>query len=883
MSGNIDDLNFELNVDMEASLRSMRQMVSTIDAATLSFREVQPTAQRLADSVKQISFASTAAGADSLYAVASAADRTAAAMDTVATAVEAVEHSVTAVAFSAQSASTTLNVFGKALAGVRLAGAGIAGLGSVLRQTAGGMLHVAHSVHAVAIVVDLLQTAFTMLMAPLKAVWYMAVTAFRAIAVALDTVLLPVRMVWAGFTLLAKALWSVLSPLLSLTVTVAKVWFVFKGWIGALKLIGTWLAMLPPKVRLVVGGLLALGASGKVGATGMAVLANGVRAAATAAAVAVNSFRLLALPIQLLTNPAAAARNAMLLLGTAASVAGRVALSVTGQLYGLAAATGRLALSPLRMAADGFKSLGASLVRIGPQMAAIGATAAVALGVNAAMAAEKNRAVFGVMLKDMEQGKAVVASLQDSAAVGLFDNDEVLNSGRLLFKAGVAAVDLRGKTEQLATIAAATSTELADLTRIYQQGANRGSFGQDKINQMAERGIDIYHALEATTGKSGAALADMISGGKISITEMDAALAHLTEGNGIYAGSLETLGDTTSGMLARIKANFMQALGGLGGAGTEAFKPVLASILTMSEGIKTSMASVSPVVVQVFATIKAVFTGIWSVISGVFTAIFGTAQASFGGILQTVMDWATKFRWYFENLWPLTQFVWTQIALGAETMFSDIGYWLTDKLPVYAQWFGENFLNILTDIDTATATVFMNIGTNIKAAMVAIWDYIKSGGTADLEIAWTPLLEGFESTVSELPDVPDRAMTALEQSLQTRTEELGAQLADSFDKLSMEANAALNLKPPDMPAINPDLQSGSGGDGGDGAGAGVGGSNRSSFVVDSLQRGSQEALNAIFAGQKDNTPQKQLSEQKIGNKHLAKIASRPEPVVLGAT
>jgi hypothetical protein len=118
------------------------------------------------------------------------------------------------------------------------------------------------------------------------------------------------------------------------------------------------------------------------------------------------------------------------------------------------------------------------------------------------------------MLKDMEQGKAVVASLQGSAAVGLFDNEEVLNSGRLLFKAGVAAVDLSAKTDQLATIAAATSTELGDLTRIYQQGANKaggkGVFGLDKINQLVERGIDIYHALEVATGKSGAALDAMV-------------------------------------------------------------------------------------------------------------------------------------------------------------------------------------------------------------------------------------------------------------------------------------------------------------------------------------------------------------------------------------
>ncbi len=509
-------------------------------------------------------------------------------------------------------------------------------------------------------------------------------------------------------------------------------------------------------------------------------------------------------------------------------------------------------------------------------LAGLGIAAAGMAG-STAMAVEKNRAVFGVMLKDMDQGKAVVASLQGSQAVGLFDNDEVLNSGRLLFKAGVAAVDLAAKTDQLATIAAATSTELGDLTRIYQQGANRGSFGQDKINQMAERGIDIYHALEAVTGKSGAALSDMISGGKIGITEMDAALAHLTTGNGIYAGSLETLGGTTSGMLAQIKNNLIQALGGIGGVGLEAFKPILAGVLTLSEGIKTSIGAVAPIVTQLFQTIKAAFSGIWSVVTATFTGIFGAGAATFGGLLSTTMEWVTKFRWYFENLLPITQFVWTNIALGAVTMFNDIAYFITDTIPAYLTWFGENWTKVFTDIASGTATIFTNLAANIGNAMRAIWDFIKSGGTADLELAWTPLLTGFQSTVAALPDVPERALTALEESLQQQTQQIGTQLADSFDALNMEAQATLTLTPPVMPEIDPTLQSGGMTDGQGESG----GNRRTNFAVSGLERGSEAALNAIFNASKDKVPSQQLAEQKKTNGHLAKIANKPQPVMLG--
>lgn len=523
-----------------------------------------------------------------------------------------------------------------------------------------------------------------------------------------------------------------------------------------------------------------------------------------------------------------------------------------------------------------------------PGKAMLGATAVAGLGIaligmgsKVAMATEKNQAVFGVMLKDMGQGKAVVDSLQNSKAVGLFDNEEVLNSGRLLFKAGVAAIDLKGKTEQLATIAAATSTELGDLTRIYQQGANSGSFGQDKINQLAERGIDIYHALEAATGKSGASLKKMISDGKIGIPEMDAALAHLTEGNGIYAGSLDVLGNTTSGMLATIKNNMMQALGTLMGAGTEARKPFLGMLVGWSESVKNGIGVVIPIVTQFLETIKAVFTGAWSFISGVFGGIFGAASTTFTSVLQVVMEWVTKFRWYFTNLWPISQFAWTMIGLGAVTMFNDIAYWLTDTMPAYAGWFANNFVNIFTDMASATGTIMMNMGTNIKNNMIAIWNWIKSGGTESLALSWVPLLDGFKSTLSELPNVPERAMTELEKSMQAHSETLGTQLADSFDKLNTEANIALTTQPGALPAINPDLKSGGMKTGQEDT-ADTKGKQRTNFMVDSLDRGSQGALNAIFAG-RDKIQNQQLAEQKKTNQHLAKMSQGVgSSVVFGA-
>lgn len=633
------------------------------------------------------------------------------------------------------------------------------------------------------------------------------------------------------------------------------------------------------KIRFLVGHMQ-LGTRGlRAFAHASYFTATGLRVVATAA----KPITWVGTQIWNLVRPARAAKVGLDGVAVGGQKAGIVLRGVSAAASTTAGALSRVGTAGAKMASGSATSFLSAL----PGRAMMGATALAGMAIAAggfgaqfAMATEKNQAVFGVMLKDMEQGKAVVGSLQDSKAVGLFDNDEVLNSGRLLFKAGVAATDLKGKTEQLATIAAATSTELGDLTRIYQQGANRGSFGQDKINQMAERGIDIYHALEATTGKSGAALADMISSGKIGVGEMDAALAHLTEGNGIYAGSLQTLAGTTGGMLSQIKNNLLQALGGLGGVGLEAFKPILAGVLSLSEGIKTSIGAVAPLVTQAFMVIKAAFTGIWQVVTTTFTGIFGAGAATFGGLLSATMEWVTMFRWAFENMVPVFQFVGLSMTGIFVTAFNDVAYWLTDTMPAYLTWFGENWTNVFTDIASGTATIFTNLASNIGNAMTAIWEFIKSGGTADLELAWTPLLTGFESTVAALPDIPERAMTELEKAIQTQTEQIGTQLADSYDQMHAEAQAALTLEPPTMPEIDPNLKSGGMNDGqGDAGGTG---NKRTNFAVSGLEKGSEAALQAVFAAQKDKTPSQHLAEAKKQTKLLGKMAgNKPSSRIAG--
>lgn len=376
----------------------------------------------------------------------------------------------------------------------------------------------------------------------------------------------------------------------------------------------------------------------------------------------------------------------------------------------------------------------------------------VALGTSTAVATEKNAAIFGTMLHDVDQGAAVVKSIQGTQAAKFFDNQELLDSGRLLYKAGVNATDLGAKTDQFSKIAVGASVDLGMLADRYMQGFSQGHFGLGQINDIAREGVAIYAGLEAATGKSGDELQKMIADGKIGMTEMDAALAHLTEGNGIYAGSLDAMATTTSGKMSMIKNNVSQALGSVMGVALQVLSPFGTAIVSLSEQFKS-------------------------------------AFESFRG---PVIYASTAVAWFFGNFINLSKFAFLSFALFSVTAFNDFIHFFTTSLPAYLAWFGANWKQVFWDAGNLVLTVFQNMGKNIWAIMKGIWAFIASGGQTELKVAFVPLLDGFKATVSELPNVPKRAMTELEKNLQAQTESLGGGLANSFDQMLADASQSLS-------------------------------------------------------------------------------------------
>jgi len=159
--------------------------------------------------------------------------------------------------------------------------------------------------------------------------------------------------------------------------------------------------------------------------------------------------------------------------------------------------------------------------------------------------------------------------------------------------------------------------------------------------------------------------------------------------------------------------------------------------------------------------------------------------------------------------------IWELMQVTAELAFEKLknvaAHVLTEVIPGYATWFGENFVNIIQDAMNLAVAVVTNDVRKLIDTFMALWDFIKSGGTTNIlgslgEIAGRSYLEGFESSLTALPDIAERQLSTREQQLSERIGAIGADLGAQFsakfaqrmikldDELGADFNKEIDLK-----------------------------------------------------------------------------------------
>lgn len=177
---------------------------------------------------------------------------------------------------------------------------------------------------------------------------------------------------------------------------------------------------------------------------------------------------------------------------------------------------------------------------------------------------------------------------------------------------------------------------------------------------------------------------------------------------------------------------------------------------------------------------------------GDYKESFGKAIVSFPQLNR----WLKITQVYIENFRLVVNKMHTTVALGMVKLYENFKHGFVVSLE-YLKWFGRNFFNIWVDLANGLKAVITNMAINIGRFAKAILGFIRGEG---FNFEWQGLLTGFESTLTELPEIAKRKASDLEKALQTELDDINLELAGkieekiagaAFDAAEIVAKAAL--------------------------------------------------------------------------------------------
>jgi hypothetical protein len=150
--------------------------------------------------------------------------------------------------------------------------------------------------------------------------------------------------------------------------------------------------------------------------------------------------------------------------------------------------------------------------------------------------------------------------------------------------------------------------------------------------------------------------------------------------------------------------------------------------------------------------------------------------------------------------WKLTlDWLWIAFKLGLVVTGSEIKWLFVTAIPAWLEWFRSNWRLVFTDIWNATKAIFTNMWTNIKEFFIDVVAWFRG---EEFNFEWTGLLEGFESTLKELPIIGQRELSKTELALRSQlaglTLEISKKIVETFYPAAIDINKILkNAKLPE--------------------------------------------------------------------------------------
>ncbi|MEM7806505.1 MAG: hypothetical protein AAF561_00150 [Planctomycetota bacterium] len=143
-----------------------------------------------------------------------------------------------------------------------------------------------------------------------------------------------------------------------------------------------------------------------------------------------------------------------------------------------------------------------------------------------------------------------------------------------------------------------------------------------------------------------------------------------------------------------------------------------------------------------------------------------------------------------QNLQAAFDIVGTSIGLFVVRTANQITHLFTEVIPSTLSWFADNWQSILFDVATFAGTIFKNIASNAYEVFTNLPGLIM--GSTDWSEVWTPLTEGFEATLSELPDIAEREIGGIEGQLALDLQTQRNAFSEGFDGFMREQQSRVD-------------------------------------------------------------------------------------------
>ena len=170
---------------------------------------------------------------------------------------------------------------------------------------------------------------------------------------------------------------------------------------------------------------------------------------------------------------------------------------------------------------------------------------------------------FKVMLGSEEAAATKLSEIRKMAASTPFTLNDLTGGTQTLLQFGIAADDTTGVLQRLGDISLGNAEKLQTLTLAYGKMSSAQKVTLENVNMMIDAGFNPLNQICDATGESMSDLYKRISDGKVSFSELEAAVeAATSQGGQFYNGMLEA-SQTFSGRMSTLKDNVSALTGEL--------------------------------------------------------------------------------------------------------------------------------------------------------------------------------------------------------------------------------------------------------------------------------------------------------------------------------